>query len=1070
MRFHILYVLAMAFVLPTYAQIDETGTPFVRNFFPADYNGHTQNFDIAEDAEGSKYVANFAGVLVFNGQDWTLVLTPDISRVTRVETDNEGRVFVGGLHEIGMISTTEDGKHQYHDLRPLIPEEGEDRFGEIMEIKASNGKIFFFARKQILIYDGESIEQVDFDDRLASAFSFGANYLLRSEDNDYYSFNPESGKLAPLNLFEDGLEISDVLDLGKGTFLMGTAETGLMLFSGNQLSPFPGSINERLVEARISDLLKVSDDLLAIGTPRGGVYFVRINGEVVTHVDRNYGLQNDYVNKLYLDSERRLWAALNNGISIIGYPWPWTSYSRNNGLKAGVVSLVRNNGNLLAGTYQGLYKLNRSEQEFYPIEGIETACWQFLKHGDYLLGATSAGIYKIEDEGVTKLTDEFTLCMASFEDKPGYVYAGTLDGFSEISLSESGDIQSNVAKFGELGEVTGLIADEDGNLWVATLNGQLARYNVTGDRLKILGEEQNLPDLLGNQFYEFDNNIIAGTTEGLMRYNNESGTFESYEINADTSNGAIAWPGLIHSSTENSFWITRGDETGLSYYVRENGNWKYVKEAFGPFQDFICRSIYDDPSGVKWFGGPSGLIRYDAALSKDLPGDPKAMISGIRLNNDSLLYGGFGPGTFLSDKTASLKYNYRNVSFEFASTGYNVQSEVEYSFWLKGHDRKWSEWNAISEKEYQKISPGTYTFYLRSKDIYGNVSEPVTFRFEVRFPWYMKWYMILVYVLALGYGIWQIVQLRLRNLVKEKEKLENTVRERTSEIREQRDEIQKKSEELTHALSDLRNTQEELIRQEKLASVGQMTKGIVDRIINPLNYINNFSSLSRDLANDMKEVLEDEKASISEDNYDELLDISSMLELNLGKIQDHGGNTVRIVKGMEELLKDRTGRFTSTDVSELVRQVLKRINSSFEEEINTYGVEVDIQLKGDDFEANVINEELSKAVYELFDNAMQSVVANSQKNKSLGAYVRGELEATDGQVTLSVKDNGMGIPEKEMGQIFDPFFTTKPTAKGSGVGLYLVREIIYLHRGTITVSSEVNKETVFTIVLPKAKN
>jgi len=246
-----------------------------------------------------------------------------------------------------------------------------------------------------------------------------------------------------------------------------------------------------------------------------------------------------------------------------------------------------------------------------------------------------------------------------------------------------------------------------------------------------------------------------------------------------------------------------------------------------------------------------------------------------------------------------------------------------------------------------------------------------------------------------------------------------------------------------------------------------MAKGIVDRIINPLNYINNFSSLSKDLALDLKEVLEAEKETISEDGYGEIEDIRSMLDLNLGKIQDHGTNSVRIIKNMEELLKDRTGRFTETDISEMVVQILKRVKNNFEKEIDQYGIEVDLHSDGNGFGAKVIIEELTKALYELFNNAMQSVVSDCKKNNTAEAHVIGELRSTDSEIILKVRDNGMGIPEREIDRIYDPFFTTKPAAKGSGVGLYLVREIIYLHKGTISVNSEVNTETVFTVVLPK---
>ncbi len=1067
LRLYTLLVFIIASELPIHGQQDKTGIPLVRNFLPAHYNGHTQNFDIVEDSNGNIYVANFAGIIVYNGHDWSLLLTPDIARVTKVESNDKGQIFVGGFNEIGLVKSSENGRLYYEDLKPLIPLEYGTRFGEIKEIICTDDKSFFFTREQLLIYDGKTIEVMLLKDQLVSISSFGDKFLLRGETNLYYSFDPSDLSVEPIEYILNDLEITDILKVDQKSFLLGTVNKGIMHLAEDTLRPFKTPFDQDLIEAKISDLIQLNEELIAIGTLRNGIYFIDKQGNAITWINRNHGLQNDYVNKLYRDRGNRLWTALNNGISLVGYPWPWTSYNRNNGLKSGVVSITENKGVLLAGTYQGLYELNSESKEFSAIEGIETACWQFFNHGDHLSVATSEGVYRIEESRVFQLTNEFTLCLASMEDRPGYLYAGTLNGISEIQLSASGKILQSKNKFRELGQVTGFISDNEGNLWITTLSGQVARYKVGTDDLKVLGAEQNLPDLIGNQLYSFENDIILSTTKGLMRYDYKSGQFAEYEIRVDSSNGASTWPGLITAATGNSVWMTRGDGKGLSYFVKSQGVWKYKRRAFSPFQDFICRSIYEDKSGHMWFGGPSGIIYYDKTMSGEMFQEAKMNISEIRFNNDSIFYGGF-KFTRLSDNVSTkLKYSYRNLSFKFASTGYNVQNEVQYSFWLNGHDDKWSDWNISNEKEYQNLSPGNYTFYVRSQDVYSNLSNTAEFRFEIPSPWYIKWYMIVVYILALSYAVWLVVQLRLKNLVKEKEKLENTVKERTSEIRKQKDEIQKKSEKLSNALTDLENAQEELIRQEKLASVGQMTKGIVDRIINPLNYINNFSSISKDLATDFKEILKEEKDSVGKEYFDELLDIGSMLQLNLGKIQDHGTHTVRIVKGMEELLKDRTGEFTNIDISELATQTLRSIKKSFQKYISKFRIEIDLKLKGDEFETKVINEELSKAIYEIFDNAIQSVVSHREKNKGLKGFVIGELSCTHEEIILKVKDNGMGIPKKEMSKIFDPFFTTKPTAQGSGVGLYLVREILYLHKGTISVKSEVNEETIFTIILPK---
>ena len=142
-------------------------------------------------------------------------------------------------------------------------------------------------------------------------------------------------------------------------------------------------------------------------------------------------------------------------------------------------------------------------------------------------------------------------------------------------------------------------------------------------------------------------------------------------------------------------------------------------------------------------------------------------------------------------------------------------------------------------------------------------------------------------------------QFRLRK----RQFVSNLVEQRTMELRFQRDAMQAESEKLSRALSALADAQDELVRKERLASIGQLTKGLVDRILNPLNYINNFAHLSAALAKDIKQNIDEDEETGKHDNYNDTQELLVLLTGNLDKIAKHGDNTVRIVKAMEELLK-----------------------------------------------------------------------------------------------------------------------------------------------------------------------
>ena len=179
----------------------------------------------------------------------------------------------------------------------------------------------------------------------------------------------------------------------------------------------------------------------------------------------------------------------------------------------------------------------------------------------------------------------------------------------------------------------------------------------------------------------------------------------------------------------------------------------------------------------------------------------------------------------------------------------------------------------------------------------------------------------------------QISKLVFKRKLKQKEYLVKEVEERTQEIRSEKDAIQEESEKLAAALKALGEAQDELVRKERMATVGQLTQGLVDRILNPLNYINNFANLTSGLAKDLRENLDSQKEHLKPDVYDDSVDLLNMMTSNLEKISEHGFNTVRIVKAMEELLKDRRGNLTLTNINGLCRIALDKLKKTYEQDI-----------------------------------------------------------------------------------------------------------------------------------------
>lgn len=311
----------------------------------------------------------------------------------------------------------------------------------------------------------------------------------------------------------------------------------------------------------------------------------------------------------------------------------------------------------------------------------------------------------------------------------------------------------------------------------------------------------------------------------------------------------------------------------------------------------------------------------------------------------------------------------------------------------------------------------------------------------------------------------QIIKSRWKKKLKQKEYLAKVVEERTIELRVQRDQVIKESEKLSSALDALAETQDELVRTERLATVGQLTKGLVDRILNPLNYINNFATLSVELVSDLKKNITDERTVMTKELYADSVEILEMITGNLQKITEHGANTVRIVKAMEELLKDHKGNFTSANINNLCKVNLDVIAKLYEEDIAKKNIQLECTGLALPLMIDINIEQMSKVLLNLYKNAIYALMKKAEK-EDFSPQLSVKIRREGMNIVIYIFDNGIGIEESIRERIFEPFFTTKPTSEASGVGLYLSREIILNHRGSITVKSEKDNFTEFIVTVP----
>ena len=282
------------------------------------------------------------------------------------------------------------------------------------------------------------------------------------------------------------------------------------------------------------------------------------------------------------------------------------------------------------------------------------------------------------------------------------------------------------------------------------------------------------------------------------------------------------------------------------------------------------------------------------------------------------------------------------------------------------------------------------------------------------------------------------------------------------------DDVQKRTQELTASLEDLRTAQDRLVQTEKLASLGQLTAGIAHEIKNPLNFVNNFSSVSVELIDELSEALGG--AQLDGKLRAEIDEIADMLRGNLDKVVQHGKRADSIVKNMLLHSRQGSGEHRPVDINALVEESLNLAYHGARAEKQSFNITLERSLDPAAGEVDLFPQEITRVLLNLISNGFYA--ATKRKADANGGDYEPTLAAATknlgDSVEIRIRDNGTGIPPEVKEKMFNPFFTTKPAGEGTGLGLSLSHDIIVKqHAGSIEVDTRPGEFTEFRVVLPR---
>jgi signal transduction histidine kinase len=281
--------------------------------------------------------------------------------------------------------------------------------------------------------------------------------------------------------------------------------------------------------------------------------------------------------------------------------------------------------------------------------------------------------------------------------------------------------------------------------------------------------------------------------------------------------------------------------------------------------------------------------------------------------------------------------------------------------------------------------------------------------------------------------------------------------------------LQQQKEKVEQTLTELKATQAQLVQREKMASLGELTAGIAHEIQNPLNFVNNFSDVNREMIDELQ-------TELKTGNTEEAIAISNDIKENEEKINHHGKRADAIVKGMLQHSRVNTGKKELTDINALADEYLRLSYHGLRAKDKDFNADFKTDFDESIGKIEVVPQDIGRVLLNLYNNAFYSVNEKKKASTLKGENYEPTVWVTTkrissppvggaGGLQITVKDNGPGIPSNIIDKIFQPFFTTKPTGQGTGLGLSLSYDIIKAHGGELKVETKEGEGAEFIIVL-----
>ncbi len=819
----------------------ENGAPFIKNYTPLEYDGEPQVWAGACDAQGRFYNANYEYIFQYAGNEWHKIFIDKNKVIRSLSANSKGLIFVGADGDFGFLKPDSLGQTEYVSLLSYLDSADRD-FSDVWNTVVDDSIVFFVSREAVFRFHYRDTN-INRDYKVWKAES--APYIFAYDVNKtFYFYHYGKGILKYEN--DSLVQVAGADELKKyfiwqmfpyknGKVLLATSK-GLFIYKpeAENKDEFVTTLgfdedeltktNEFIKENQLYSATQINDSTYALGTILKGIIIVNQKGKILRNIDKNAGLANNTVHHLYFDKSGILWASTAYGVSKIEFSVPISYWDEAGGLKGSIYTVHRSEGQVFAGTNIGVFYLKNNR--FYPVKGItgkdaiqsfdvQTIVDKTNPENRKVLVAANGTIYEITDFKAKEIGNYSLYGFMSSRDSSKLFFFEDNVLFSVQLSGGKYEFRDSLAVFE--GFPVSISESSGTDLWVIE------------DDLPVLLSKVSGGKYLYKQIH-FDNNPLFSKLKFhdvlLLNNNNyfiaDSAIYVFEKQNNSFKKDTSLFSGILNTIKDKFVFLEKINEHTTLLLVEKNKKNKIVlirknKEHFILDTTLFKRlaqidAVYAD-NNYLWVLTVNKLYHIDIKKPFFPATEPKVLITAIKIAGDSLI-----AANITESKTPCLlDFENNNMVFEYALPYFFDEDATMYSYRLEGdrHLNKWSVWSKETKKELSNLHEGDYTFFVKARNVFGVESMPTAYRFKILPPWYRTVWAYIFYLFVAVLFIWLLIKLNTRRLIKEKERLERIVKERTAEIEQQKEEIQTQAENLKESNSLLEERNEEINQQKE---------------------------------------------------------------------------------------------------------------------------------------------------------------------------------------------------------------------------------------------------------------